>query len=615
MTETLQTTKWPRINGVAYNGGAIALPNWQEPLVIDLAGLVIPDRLALLLNHQNTTNSRVGTIRAMSDGRTLAIAGDITATHAEARHVVEQGDWGLSIGAEPLSVERVKAGRTFSANGRDFTGPTVWVKKARLREVSIVAVGADAEAGATIAASWNIVSEKGKAMSITEAIENTPEALAEAERKRIEGIREMCGRRTKLAEEAIAAGWDLDTAGRKLLAEVNAEKPQGNQLAGGWRRPPHWEWLGGSRENLLAHLCIQAGCSELGVEAIGRQRFEALRLVGPARFVDIAKHCLDMERLGGHSHGTEEGIVRAAFSTAALPGILDTFIRRNLERAYAEAPSVWRTFCAVRSAPDFRENVSYRLSSMEPLERVASGGEIKHGTLADEPVVRYSVDTFAQVLTLDRRMIVNDDLSAFAEIARMMGIAAGRTLDDLVWKTILANPENHFSQANGNLTNGPDSALNEVSLAKAITQLMCQKDGKGRVIGMDAHVLVVPPELLWTAKRLLESELVNTVAGTLPDGVTNVPSKNVLRNSVSLACEPRISQLDHPSASASRWYLFAKPLHLPAVTVFLDGRQAPVIKTLGIDENLNYLAFSWRVFHDFGFALGDPRAAIMSAGK
>jgi hypothetical protein len=73
--------------------------------------------------------------------------------------------------------------------------------------------------------------------------------------------------------------------------------------------------------------------------------------------------------------------------------------------------------------------------------------------------------------------------------------------------------------------------------------------------------------------------------------------------------------MDHPDASPSRWFLFAKPLHLPAVTVFLDGRQTPAIKSLGVDENLNYLAYSWRVFHDFGFALGDPRAAIMSVGQ
>ena len=143
----------PRIDGVAYHGGAIRLPNYPDPVVIDLAGLVIPDKLALLLNHENATHARVGAVRVVNRGHALEIAGDITASHAEAKHVIEQGDWSLSIGAEPIETERVKAGRKFHANGREFAGPMAWVKRARLREVSIVAVGADAEASATIAAS------------------------------------------------------------------------------------------------------------------------------------------------------------------------------------------------------------------------------------------------------------------------------------------------------------------------------------------------------------------------------------------------------------------------------------------------------------------------------
>jgi len=614
---TATVAKRPRIDGVAYNGGAIPLPNYPDPVVIDLAGLTLPKRIALLLNHVNATSARVGAAIAVNDGKTLTITGEVTATSTDARHVVEQGDWALSIGAEPLAIERVKVGKQFTANGREFTGPLVWIKSARLREISIVAVGADADANATIAASWNLIEPKGKTMPVAEAA-TTPEvdavAILKAERERVMAIREMCGHRTKLADDAISLGWDMDYASRQLLREVNSEKPVGNRLAGGYRPIP-WDRI--NRDDMLTSLFVRAGCPDLAVAAVGKDSLERVQAKGPARFAEIARLCLMMDVNGDFTrpYDNDESLIRAAFSTAVLPNILDTFVRRNLEHAYNEAPSVWRTFSAIRSAQDFRPNESYRLSSMEPLERVAKGGEVKHGTLGEEPAIKYEVDTFAQLLTLDRKMLVNDDLSSFAEIARLMAVAAGRTLDDLVWDTILTNFDGHFSEANNNLLTGPDSALSEVSLGKAITKLMCQKDSRGRVIGLDAHVLVVPPELLFTAKKLLESEFMNTVAGNLPDGVLNVPSKNVLRNSVQLACEPRISQMDHTDASPKRWYLFAKPLHLPAVTAFLDGRQTPSIKALGIDDDLNYLAYGWRVFHDFGFALGDPRAAIMSVGK
>ena len=202
------SVKRPRVDGVAYQGGAIALPNYPDPVVVDLAGLVIPDSLALLLNHQNVTGARVGSVRAVSDDHILTITGEVAATHADARHVVEQGLWALSIGAEPLETERVKAGKKFMANGREFTGPLVWVKRARLREVSIVAVGADADAHATIAASWNLSIQGGQAMYNIEPIQDVPaEAQATAsdivaaarmeaaiaERERAQRIREMCG--------------------------------------------------------------------------------------------------------------------------------------------------------------------------------------------------------------------------------------------------------------------------------------------------------------------------------------------------------------------------------------------------------------------------------------
>ena len=111
MAANATATKRPRIDGIAYQGGAIPIPSYPDPVVIDLAGLEVPERIALLLNHENVTGSRVGTVRASTDGHILAITGEVGATHADARHVIEQGLWALSIGAEPLETARVKAGQ------------------------------------------------------------------------------------------------------------------------------------------------------------------------------------------------------------------------------------------------------------------------------------------------------------------------------------------------------------------------------------------------------------------------------------------------------------------------------------------------------------------------
>ena len=52
----------PKVVGVAYSGGKMSLPGWQHPVVVDLAGMEIPESVPLLTNHENKTDSRIGLI-------------------------------------------------------------------------------------------------------------------------------------------------------------------------------------------------------------------------------------------------------------------------------------------------------------------------------------------------------------------------------------------------------------------------------------------------------------------------------------------------------------------------------------------------------------------------
>ena len=51
------------------------------------------------------------------------------------------------------------------------------------------------------------------------------------------------------------------------------------------------------------------------------------------------------------------------------------------------------------------------------------------------------------------------------------------------------------------------------------------------------------------------------------------------------------------------------------VVAFLQGKQSPTVEFFGLDQDVNRLAASWRVYHDFGAALIDPRAAVRSKGE
>lgn len=92
-----------RVAGLAYSGGKIKLPGWRHPVVVDLAGMEIPDSVPLLANHENRTASRVGMVRARVENGALVIEGDILSSSGQAQGIVEQAkagaDWQLSIGA------------------------------------------------------------------------------------------------------------------------------------------------------------------------------------------------------------------------------------------------------------------------------------------------------------------------------------------------------------------------------------------------------------------------------------------------------------------------------------------------------------------------------------
>ena len=157
----------PKVVGVAYSGGKMNLPGWQHPVVVDLAGMEIPESVPLLTNHENKTDSRIGLISAAVRNNTLEITGEIVSDSRDAADIIAQGkagaDWQLSIGADVKECELVKGSR--EVNGQEVEGPFYHIKKSTLREVSVVAVGADAHTNMKVNAKFNLVNQEGETMN------------------------------------------------------------------------------------------------------------------------------------------------------------------------------------------------------------------------------------------------------------------------------------------------------------------------------------------------------------------------------------------------------------------------------------------------------------------
>ena len=157
----------PKVVGVAYSGGKMNLSGWRHPVVVDLAGMEIPESVPLLTNHENKTDSRIGLISAAVRNNALEITGEIVSDSRDAADIIAQGkagaDWQLSIGADVKECELVKGSR--EVNAQEVEGPFYHIKKSTLREVSVVAVGADAHTNMKVNAKFNLVNQEGEAMN------------------------------------------------------------------------------------------------------------------------------------------------------------------------------------------------------------------------------------------------------------------------------------------------------------------------------------------------------------------------------------------------------------------------------------------------------------------
>lgn len=581
-------TKRPSITIVAYTGGIMRVGGWGD-IALDLAGLDCDGAIPLLVDHDPALDQIVGKGQASVQANQLHVAGSIVGSTDAARKVLDLAKDGFplqaSVGVSPEETFRVYAGETININGQQLTAPrsglTV-VRKGKLREVSVVTLGCDSNTSVSIAASkGNMNSDDGDMLT--------------AERGRVASIMKITAQHPQIAAKAIADGWDST---RTELEVLRASRPMA-PMAGGYRAVA-------THEVIEAAFAFRMGLGKVAERHFKPDVLEQAHDLGVTHMLDLCRMALTLE---GHDIPVgRDAMVKAALTTFSLPAALGDLASKSLLDAYNDAPSPWRTFAAVRSVPDFRTHTAIRPSFTGNLEQVAPGGELKHGSM-NEWTTQYRIDTYGKILSIDRRDLVNDDLSVFAEASSAMGRAAMRKLNDLVIQVLLANANAFFSAANGNLISGVATALGIDSLAHAITLMRTQKDEEGNDLDLKPACLLVPPELEPTARALIISEYIQRAVDT--------PTGNSLKAAVTVEVEPRLanSQKFGNAASDKHWYLFASPAAAPLVVAFLNGQQSPTLEYQGIESNINTLAASWRVYHDFGAALVDPRAAVRAKGE
>lgn len=623
-----------KITGVAYSGSAIAQTWSGVPIIVDLEGMTIAAQTPLMYNHNYSPEYRLGRINVANNRKTLTFDGEIDTDTELGAGVVAQGkkyDWQASIGADTGKMKSIDEGESETVNGRTVEGPALIVRTSKLREVSLVALGADSDTHIRIAAT--LTKTKGEDMNkekdnkatqvstpepvvtaaavpdISAQVQQGIEEFKAAEKSRIEAISTTFGNDfPEIKAKAIAEGMTIEEANAALIKALRENKPAIPSF-----------YISGEHANksqaLHAAALISAGVTEKEViastsEAAIESASKHYRAgVGPQRLIlecALANGFTDSMIDSMNWHSALGFAVKAGFSTVSLTGILADVYNKRLLQGFNSADQSWREIAAIGNASDFKQTNSYRLNLLGGFDKVGPGGELKHAQLSDEAFSN-QVETYGKMLGLTRQDIINDDLGALQKVPFQWGRAAMNSFNLVFWTEFMDNAS-FFTTGKGNKIETA-AALSVAGLDAAETAFYAIKAADENVTGIKPAILLTPIGLKNLAKQLFTDTVLGVTALASTSKASKDPISNPHAGSFKPVASPYLSDALISGNSVKDYYLLADPQDCPVIeAAFLNGRQAPFVESSA--AAFNTLGIQYRAYMDFGVKKQDDKGGL-----
>ena len=670
-----------KVKGLAYSGGKMRLFGWSRPVVVDLSGMNIPGDIPLLTDHTNFTEGRIGVVTATLTDGGLEITGDIVAGNDAAENIITQGksgaDWQLSIGAEVEAAELVQEGKR-TVNGIDHEAPFYHVTKSTLREVSVVAVGADKATHMKVTAKLELKgnsimepqkkNEEAKPQVTATAPVNTPAAPSAEAPKNVEGAAAPAAPAAPAAAPAPSAPAKVEAAAApvntpaaaapqvdvKAVAQeaIKAERDrvamikavckgefpeiEAKAISEGWDKNQLNEAVlaayrqkqpttdvnitikkenGMNAKHLEAALSLRAGIdSDQLAKEMGDQVVEAAQKDMDMPLRSVLAECMRLEGIEP-PRSFDNAAIKAAFSTVSVPGILSNVANKKLMQAYNAQPIIATKLCTTGDLTDFKENQRFRLTDIGDLQAVGADGEIKDGAVGEEMATN-QLETYAKKFCLTRKMIINDDLGAFLKVPTSMGNRAARLVDQLFFKRLLANPTTTDGKAL--FSNAHKNLVSGASSALSADSLKKAMQLFMDQTFADGQPISVEPSILLvpTALRFLAQELTQGATFMMAGG-----AENVVKPALNVIAQQNLQVISSPYLGNAKYPGSSE------ASWYLFGKPGTV-DTFEIgylkgkrtptvergDLDFNVLGIWFRVFFDIGIREQDHRGMVKSVG-
>ena len=282
---------------------------------------------------------------------------------------------------------------------------------------------------------------------------------------------------------------------------------------------------------------------------------------------EMARSTLEMKGVTTSGMGKMD-LVAAAFTHTSgdFGNLLSGVANKSMMKGYSETQEVFEQFCSIGSVSDFKINERVDIGTFPSLREVRAGAEFKNATMGDRKE-QVKIATYGEKFSITRQAIINDDLGAFTKIPQKMGMAAKRTIGDLVFAILTSNPDMgddiplfdalHKNIGTGAMTSATVDAL-RVLMAK-------QKDGAA-VLNILPEFMLVPTALRGTAMQIMESETEILAA-------KNSTARNTVRGLATVISDARLD-----ASSATAFYLMAGQMYDAIEVSYLDGNSAPMLE-------------------------------------
>jgi hypothetical protein len=225
-------------------------------------------------------------------------------------------------------------------------------------------------------------------------------------------------------------------------------------------------------------------------------------------------------------------------------------------------------FDVEKSIKNFEEEVL--MTGFETAPVKAEGAAVEFDEASETYVARYTHETIALAFALTEEALEDNLYDTFAKM-RAKALARAMANTKQIKAANVFNlgfsatggdgaalfSASHPTKTGGNQSNTASSDLSETTLESALITIATMKDDRGVLIGAKAQSLIIPPQLMFTAQKILGADLSTTIKGpqaspAAGDGVTSVNDPNIIKRGGYF---PKGWHVNHRLTDTNAWFI------------------------------------------------------------